>query len=183
MNQELQELESYAADANSGMTAFQIERFVVNSEPPSGRYACCCVEIKARLGAARALTREIELCRDEMKRQALTHRLDDALREARVFRELADRWKPAMGGRTFEELQSEYWDERLGRELCLRLVSGQPYGDLVKPIMALDNPSRAKALLLNCRHTPANTEEANLALEAIEDGKWLLPAPETTDTQ
>ncbi len=181
IKQELEKLEAYAADANTGMTAFQIERFVVNSEPPIGRYACCCVEIQARLGAAKAMAREIETMADPMKKQIMLRRLNEALREARVFQQLADTWKPATRGLSFDELQPEYWDERLGRELCMRLITGQPYGDLIKPIMALDNCSKSKRLLLNCRHSPADSEEAKYTLAAIEGGNWL-EAPKTSDT-
>ena len=146
-----------ASDVVEGMTAYQIERFVLGKIPPIGRYHQCCLEIRRRLEIMKG-TREslVDLLNKENRNSA-----EDAMliekrevlrglqREIAAFKTLADRYKPLTDGKRFDDpdLQAEYWDQLFGWKLAIGFVSGQIPSDLIQSIMCLHESSNTRRFM------------------------------------
>lgn len=154
-------LERYAQDAPSGMSRYQIERFVIGKLPPVGRYHQCCLEIRRRLEALR--NSELQ----EADREAIGQ-------ELRTFAELAEAWLPATRGLSHEQLQPVYWDQKFAFELGIRLLTGQPYEDVARNIMLLDPQSASRRLLVMVLE--GQLETAVIQAKAMLDGQFAQPS-------
>ncbi len=144
--------------ASRGMSRFQIERFVIGSEPPIGRFKQCCMEIKARYQKVL-----------ELHAIGSQDQINDLVREMEIFRELAETWKPLAEGKTEDEIQSIYWDQRFSLELATRLLSRSPVDDLLKRIMALDPESQCRQILAKFLHGGCNIEAIMIDVNSVVD--------------
>lgn len=142
-----------AANAPSGMSRYQIVHFALGKFPPIGRYHQCCLEIAQRLKTLKHLTPEnwSDLPQDKQEDQIEQKRALQA--ELEIFLEQAALYKPLVNGRTREQLEPEYWDQKFSFDLALRLLTGRPFDDILPHILNLPDGSRAKVLFAMTRST------------------------------
>lgn len=138
----------YEKDAPPAMSRFQIERFVLGTQPPTERYFICCTQIQSRLADLRGLLGKLSNIKDGDPSRAIMQRMIFSVeRELEIFHELADIWKPMTRGLGYEELQQQIWDERLCYRLCLVMISGSPISTCIEEVMAMPEGSKARQLL------------------------------------
>lgn len=152
----IQEVEDFSCDAPKSMTAFQIEKFIVNQEPPIGRYHKCCTEISSRKEALSRLRNPVTYQEKEQ--------LQSLLSELKIFIQLAKKWKPLTEGKSHEELQNEYWDQKLGKDVGIRILMGQSFGDLLPLVMQLDDNSKTKKILENMNNSNIQYDDIQLLI-------------------
>ena len=129
---ELEKYEEFISDVKNGMSRFQIEKFVIGSEPPVGRYRQCCLEIKTRVAQVRKILLE----------QESVENASSILNEMKIFKELAQTWKPLVENMTEEQIEEVYWDQKFSFELAVRMISGAPLDDLLRRAVTLSPNSQ-----------------------------------------
>lgn len=129
----IEDYEKYIADAPISMSRFQIENFVVKTEPPSGRYHFCCKQIASKVASLKS-------AEDQKSKDALLY-------EIQVFKEIADEWKQYIGDQSYEKLQERIWDEAFTYKLAICAVTGRDYGPLIPNILTMPRNSTCARLL------------------------------------
>jgi hypothetical protein len=138
----------YTADAPPSMSRFQIEQFVLGTEPPTDRYFICCTQIKSRLGDLRGLKAKLEeKDLSDLSRETITGLVESVERELEIFKELADTWYPMTRGLKYEELQRQIWDERLCHRICLNIAAGNNVASCVSEVMAMPPGSTCRRMI------------------------------------
>lgn len=133
------------SDSPGGMSFFQIEKFLIETEPPVGRYFQACREIKSRNQSLSGLLKKLDNC-NESEAEEIKSNIESINKEIECFVKLAKKWYPVTNGRSYEEIQEEYWDQRLSYQLCLRILIGDGIGDLIQPVLKLKEDSYARKI-------------------------------------
>lgn len=128
------------APIRSGMTEFQVRRFVLGREPTAwGAYRQACLEIRARMDAIEAARASLSLLDEKQSRTAAEARrafaekssledsIESSLAELELFAAVARELKeslPADQKWEDEGVQREYWTAKLAREAVLSVEAG-----------------------------------------------------------
>lgn len=159
-------------------TFFQLKYFVIGKEPTiQARIHRCLEEMKTRKSALESLHLEIEevrerkesLATNERKIYALDKQLTDLEERARYLEEETLFFYEAYQSLVAQEprknwddpnVQLEYWNAKLGSEIRMRILSGQPIDTKVlETALALPDNAPIKKQLINMIEQKNKTEE------------------------
>lgn len=133
-----------------GHSEFQIENFIIGSQPTDyGKYKQCVLELRTRINSYNNIEDKIKNLKKENENSKQIDdyliSLEDIKREIYIINKFFQELKEKIKDKDIKKLEIEYWDHKFQKEIMSHLMVGSPIPvGLLQNVMSLPDSCHAK---------------------------------------